>query len=77
VKTAVAAAPVRRMLTPGLEVNQIFRLLHDEVLAATDKQQEPFTYGQLPAPQFYLKQWGRMMPARARGRVVLTQANRH
>ena len=51
-----AAALVRRMLTPGLEVNQIFRLVHDEVLAATDKQQEPFTYGQLPAQQFYFKQ---------------------
>jgi uncharacterized caspase-like protein len=42
-----ASALVRRMLTPGLEVNQIFRLV---------KQQEPFTYGQLPAQQFYFKQ---------------------
>ena len=51
-----ASALVRRMLTPGLEVNQIFRLVHDEVLAETEKQQEPFTYGQLPAQQFYFKQ---------------------
>ena len=51
-----ASALVRRMLTPGLEVNQIFRLVHDEVLVETEKQQEPFTYGQLPAQQFYFKQ---------------------
>ena len=44
------------MLTPGFEVNQIFRLVHDEVLVETEKQQEPFTYGQLPAQQFYFKQ---------------------
>jgi hypothetical protein len=44
------------MMTAGLEVNQSFRLVHDEALAATDKQQEPFTYGQLPALQFYSKQ---------------------
>ena len=35
-------------------MNQIFRLVHDEVLAAADKQQEPLTYGQLPAQQFYI-----------------------
>jgi hypothetical protein len=43
------------METPGLEVNQLFRLVHDQVYAATGKQQEPFTYGQLPAQQFYFK----------------------
>ena len=48
-----ATALVGRMLTPGLEVNQLFRLVHDEVLVATNKEQEPFTYGQLPAEQFY------------------------
>jgi hypothetical protein len=51
-----AAALVHRMMTARLEVNQSFRLVHDEVLAATDKQQVPFTYGQLPAMQFYFKQ---------------------
>jgi hypothetical protein len=70
--TAPAKQPVRsRSGSPhadaGLEVNQIFRLVHDEVLAATDKQQQPFTYGQLPAEQFYFKQWGWRMPACARG----------
>lgn len=50
-----ATALVSRMQTPGLEVSQLFRLVHDEVVAATDKQQEPFTYGQLPAQQFYFK----------------------
>jgi tetratricopeptide (TPR) repeat protein len=50
-----ALALVERMETPGLEVNQLFRLVHDQVYAATGKQQEPFTYGQLPAQQFYFK----------------------
>jgi hypothetical protein len=43
------------LFTPRLEVNQIFCLVHDEVLAATDKQQEPLTYSQLPGQQFYFK----------------------
>jgi tetratricopeptide (TPR) repeat protein len=51
-----ALALVQRMETPGLEVNQLFRLVHDQVYTSTNKQQEPFTYGQLPAQQFYFKQ---------------------
>jgi tetratricopeptide (TPR) repeat protein len=51
-----ATALATRIQTPGIEVNQIFRLVHDEVLTQTDKQQEPFTYGQLPAEQFYFRQ---------------------
>jgi hypothetical protein len=50
-----ATALVGRMLTPGLEVNQLFRLVHGEVLVATNKEQEPFTYGRLPAEQFYFR----------------------
>jgi uncharacterized caspase-like protein len=50
-----ALALVQRMQTPGLEVSQMFRLVHDQVYAATDKQQEPFTYGQLTAQQFYFR----------------------
>ena len=50
-----ATALAGRMTTPGLEVNQLFRLVHDEVQTVTAKQQEPFTYGQLSAQQFYFR----------------------
>jgi tetratricopeptide (TPR) repeat protein len=50
-----ATALVQRLAVPGLEINQLFRLVHDDVYAATDKQQEPFTYGQLSAQRFYFK----------------------
>jgi uncharacterized caspase-like protein len=46
---------IRRMDTPGLEINQLFRLVHDDVYASTAKKQEPFTYGQLSAQGFYFK----------------------
>ena len=46
---------VRRMDAPGLEINQLFRLVHDDVYASTGKKQEPFTYGQLSAEGFYFK----------------------
>jgi tetratricopeptide (TPR) repeat protein len=51
-----AVALTNRMKTPGLEINQIFRLVHDDVYAATDKKQEPFTYGQLSARALYFRQ---------------------
>ena len=46
---------IRRMDAPGLEINQLFRLVHDDVYASTEKKQEPFTYGQLSAQGFYFK----------------------
>ena len=48
-----AAALVERMSPPGLEITQLFRLVHDQVYAPTNKEQEPFTYGLLSAQQFY------------------------
>jgi tetratricopeptide (TPR) repeat protein len=50
-----AAALAKRIETPGLEINRLFRLVHDDVLAATAKKQEPFTYGQLSAEEFYFR----------------------
>lgn len=46
---------VRRMEAPGLEINQLFRMVHDDVYTSTGKKQEPFTYGQLSAQGFYFK----------------------
>jgi tetratricopeptide (TPR) repeat protein len=48
-----AAALAMRLATPGLEINRLFRLVRDDVLAATGGRQEPFTYGSLPASEDY------------------------
>ena len=50
-----ATAVVKRMQMPGIEINRLFRLVHDDVFASTNKEQEPFTYGQLPAQDFYFR----------------------
>jgi tetratricopeptide (TPR) repeat protein len=49
-----ASALVRRMGTPDIEINKIFRLIRDDVMEATAGRQEPFTYGSLPGREdFY------------------------
>lgn len=50
------SALLKRIETPGVEINKLFRLVRDDVLNATNKQQEPFTYGSLPSDDFYFKQ---------------------
>lgn len=50
-----AAALAKRIETPGIEINRLFRLVHDDVYTSTGKKQEPFTYGQLSAEEFYFK----------------------
>lgn len=44
---------VRHMRTPGLEVARLFRRVTSDVLVATNRRQEPFTYGSLPDQDFY------------------------
>jgi len=41
---------------PGLEIGLLFRKVRDAVYTRTGKQQEPFTYGSLPAQPFFFKQ---------------------
>lgn len=43
----------KRMSEPGLEINMVFRAVRDDVLALTNKRQEPFVYGSLPNEAFY------------------------
>jgi uncharacterized caspase-like protein len=45
--------------TPGLDIGMMFRKVRDSVLARTNNVQEPFTYGSLPAQEFYFKVAGR------------------
>jgi tetratricopeptide (TPR) repeat protein len=48
-----AAALAKNLPTPGIEINKLFRLVRDDVMAATDGRQEPFTYGSLPGREDY------------------------
>ena len=49
------AALLKYLETPSLEINLLFRKVRDDVLAATGKRQEPFTYGSLPSEPFYFR----------------------
>jgi uncharacterized caspase-like protein len=49
-------ALVRHLQTPGLEINKLFRLVRDDVMAATGRKQEPFVYGSLPGEDFFFVQ---------------------
>ena len=50
-----ADALARHMGEPGLEISLLFRKVRDDVLVKTGKQQEPYTYGSLPAQPFYFR----------------------
>ena len=48
------AALMQRMLTPQLEIRKMFDLVRDDVMAATGKRQQPFSYGSVPGNEdFY------------------------
>ncbi len=49
------AALLQHMETPGLEINFLFRNVRDDVLAATNRRQQPFVYGSLSREAVYLK----------------------
>jgi uncharacterized protein len=42
------------IVKPNVEIGLLFRQVRDDVLAATENQQEPATYGSLPGEPFYL-----------------------
>jgi tetratricopeptide (TPR) repeat protein len=46
-----ASAFVKRLATPGLEVRRLFDYVRDDALAATQRHQQPFSYGSLPASE--------------------------
>lgn len=50
-----AVSLAKHMVQPGLEINMLFRSVRDDVLLRTDRQQEPFVYGSLPAESFYFQ----------------------
>jgi hypothetical protein len=53
-----ATSLARRLPQPGLEIGLLFRAVRDDVLAATGRTQEPFTYGSLSGQAFYFRAAG-------------------
>ncbi len=49
-----AAALVKNLKIPGLEIRLMFGKIHDDVLAATANEQEPYTYAALGGEAIYL-----------------------
>src|SRR5690606_36358535 len=49
-----AAALIKYLREPGLEIRLMFGRVRDEVMAATGKAQEPFVYGSLGGEALYV-----------------------
>ena len=50
-----AAALLKNLETPGLEIDLLFRRVRDAVIASTNGLQQPFVYGSLSKHAIYLK----------------------
>jgi tetratricopeptide (TPR) repeat protein len=50
-----AEAMLANLEEPGLEINFLFRRVRDQVLASTNRRQEPFLYGSLPSESLFFK----------------------
>jgi formylglycine-generating enzyme required for sulfatase activity len=48
------AALLKNIETPGLEIRFLFAKVRDEVMTATNRTQQPFTYQSLPAQEIFL-----------------------
>jgi hypothetical protein len=68
------AALLHNLETPGLEINYLFRNIHDEVYAATQRQQEPYVYGTLSKEPIYLRPALQSGPPEAKGSSDVAQA---
>jgi uncharacterized caspase-like protein len=53
-----AEALLENLDQPGIEIGLLFRKVHDSVMSKTRGEQEPFTYGALPAEALYFKTAG-------------------
>jgi hypothetical protein len=50
------AALLHHLETPGLEIEFLFRNVRDDVMSATNDEQQPFIYGSLSSEEIYLKE---------------------
>jgi uncharacterized caspase-like protein len=46
-----ATAFVKRIMTPHVEIRKLFDLVRDDVMSATGRRQQPFSYGSVPGSQ--------------------------
>jgi len=53
--SAFAAALLRRMREPGVDIGMLFRRVREDVLAATQGRQDPILYGSLPGVELFLR----------------------
>jgi uncharacterized caspase-like protein len=53
VNSPFAKALVENLEKPNVEISLLFRKIRDKVLSDTHGEQEPFTYGSLPAEELY------------------------
>jgi hypothetical protein len=49
-----ATALINRLQTPNLEIRRLFDLVRDDVLASTNKRQQPFTYDRCRAARIFI-----------------------
>lgn len=45
------SAFVRRLAMPGLEIRKLFDLVRDDVMSATNRRQQPYSYGSVPGSE--------------------------
>jgi uncharacterized protein len=57
-----AAALLKYLESPDLDINFIFRKVRDDVLSHTNRRQQPFVYGSLPNKPIYLKERSISLP---------------
>jgi tetratricopeptide (TPR) repeat protein len=55
VNSPFVRALVKNLETPGIEISLLFRKVRDDVMAATGRKQEPFTYGSLPSEELFFR----------------------
>jgi uncharacterized caspase-like protein len=53
VNSPFATALIAQLKVPGREVRRVFDYVREEVMNATSKRQQPFTYGSLPPRDFF------------------------
>jgi Caspase domain len=57
------AALLKHIETPGLEIQFLFRTVRDDVMEATQREQQPFVYGSLSKEAIYLKAGPSIQPS--------------
>ena len=68
--SAYTAALLRHLEDPGLEIEFLFRDVRDDVMNATNNEQQPFVYGSLSSEQIYLQEPTPVVVAAASTEVV-------